>query len=211
MKNLIFIGAGDWALEVFSWLPQVSGYNIEWQFKGFLDKNPDALANVSYCSYPVIASEDAYEVEENDVFVCLVAKPSIRAAIIEKMLIKSAKFMNIIHPTVIFFNDVQLGVGTVISPYCVVSNNVKIGSHVSINLACTLGHDVVIGNCCQISSQCDLTGHVKVGQRVMMGSRVSIIPKVTIEDDAMIGAGSVVIRRVKANQSVFGNPAMNTL
>jgi sugar O-acyltransferase (sialic acid O-acetyltransferase NeuD family) len=211
MKNLIFIGAGDWALEVFSWLPQVQGYGTEWRFKGFLDKNSDALSNISFCPYPIITSEDIYEIEDNDVFVCLVAKPSVRTAIVEKMILKSAKFINLIHPTVLFFNNVQLGVGIVISPYCVVSNNVKIGNHVSINLACTLGHDVEIGDCCQISSQCDLTGHVKVGKRVMMGSRVSIIPKIKVYDDATIGAGSVVIRHVKAQQSVFGNPAMNIL
>ena len=207
MKNLIIIGAGDWGLEVWAWLEQAKGCNIEWQFKGFLDNNSNALENVHYCDAKILGSEDTYNVGENDVFVCTIANTIIKEKVSNKIIAKGGSFTNLIHQSVIFFKNVTLGKGIILSPNCIVSNSCVIGNHVSINLGCTLGHDVSIGDYCQINSQCDLTGHVKVGNRVFIGSSVAIIPKVKVGNNVKIGAGSVVLRSIKDDKSVFGNPA----
>jgi sugar O-acyltransferase (sialic acid O-acetyltransferase NeuD family) len=211
MKNLILIGAGDWGLEVWAWLENAKGYNIDWTFKGFLDQKGNAFENIQFCNAPILGSEDTYSPQENDVFVCTIANPNIKEEITNKILHKGGSFINLIHNSVIEFKNISLGKGIIISPYCVLSNNCKIGNHVSINLSCTLGHDVQIGNYCQINSQCDLTGHVKIGNKTFLGSRVSIIPKVVVEDEVKIGAGSVVLRRIKKGNSVFGNPAQSII
>lgn len=207
MKNLIIIGAGDWGLEVWAWLEQAKGFNTEWQFKGFLDNDLNALESISYCDAKILSSEDTYNIEENDVFVCTIANTIIKEKVSNKIIVKGGSFTNLIHQSVIFFKNITLGKGIILSPNCIVSNSCVIGNHVSINLGCTLGHDVSIGDYCQINSQCDLTGHVKVGNRVFIGSSVAIIPKVKVGNNVKIGAGSVVLRSIKDDKSVFGNPA----
>ena len=40
-----------------------------------------------------------------------------------------------------------------------------------------------------------------------MASSATILPRIKIGNDAIIGAGSVVVRNVEENTTVFGNPA----
>ena len=207
MKNLIIIGAGDWGIEVWAWLEQAKGFNTEWQFKGFLDNNLNALDGTHYCYAKILGSEDTYNVEENDVFVCTIADTVVKEKVTNKVIAKGGSFSNLIHQSVIFFKNITLGKGIVLSPNCIVSNNCTIGNHASINLNCALGHDVLIGDYCQINSQCNLAGHVKIGSRVFIGSSATIIPKVKIGNNVKIGAGSVVLRSIKDDKTVFGNPA----
>lgn len=207
MKNLIFIGAGDWSLEIWSWLKDAKGYGTEFTFKGFLDKNPNALVKFDFCKYEVLGNIDEYVIQRNDVFVCAIAKPDVKEIVTKIIVEKGGEFLNVIHKNVILFNNITFGKGIVISPNCVISNNCVLGDNVALNLSCTLGHDVNIGNYCQINSQCDLTGYVTLGEKVFLGSRVSLIPKVKVVDNVVIGAGSVVFRNIKNSGTYVGNPA----
>jgi sugar O-acyltransferase (sialic acid O-acetyltransferase NeuD family) len=206
MKKLILIGAGDWGLEIWSWLENAIGYGIKFELKGFLDQNPKALDKFDFCNFKILGNPDEYIPQIDDVFVCTIANPSNKELVINNILQKGGTFINLIHNSVIFFKNISLGSGIVISPNCVISNNCILGNHVSINLSCTLGHDVQIGDFCQINSQCDLTGYVKLGNKVFLGSRVTLIPNVNIQDNVLIGAGSVVFRNIKTSGTYVGNP-----
>ena len=70
MKNLILIGAGAWALEVWSWIKHAKGYGIEFTFKGFLSNNLNEIDDKEYCNGRIIDVIDEYEPKVNDVFVC---------------------------------------------------------------------------------------------------------------------------------------------
>lgn len=207
MKKLILIGAGDWGLEVWSWLENAKGYGTEFEFKGFIDQNPRALDKFVFCNSSILGSIDEYRPDVEDVFVCTIANPNDKELTTKKILIKGGSFINLIHNSVILFKNISFGNGIIISPNCVISNNCIIGNHVSINLSCTIGHDVEIGNYGQLNSQCDITGHVKLGNKIFLGSRVSIIPKVNIVDEVIIGAGSVVFRNIKSSGTFVGNPS----
>ena len=207
MNNLILIGAGAWGLEVWSWLENAIGYGSEFNFKGFLDTNLDAMDNKKYCNAKVIGSEDEYEIQKNDRFVITLGCVDVKKKIALKYQERGAKFINLIHSNSIFFKGITLGKGIVISPNCVVSNNSKIDHHVSVNLFSTIGHDTSIGSCSVISGHCDITGNVKLGENVFLGSRVSIVPKKKICDDVSIAAGSTVFKNIREPGSYLGNPA----
>jgi len=207
MKNLILIGAGDWALEIWSWVKEVKGYGTEFVFKGFLDKNPNALHKFNFCEYKVLGSVEDYVPIQNDVFVCTIGNPIVKEKVTITISEKGGEFINLVHKSVLLFNNITFGEGIVVSPNCVISNNCVLGNHVALNLCCTLGHDVIVGDYCQINSQCDLTGYVSLGQRVFLGSRVSLIPKVFVGNDVVLGAGSVVFRNIKKTGTYIGNPA----
>lgn len=46
-----------------------------------------------------------------------------------------------------------------------------------------------------------------IHEKVFIDSKATILPQKEIEQNSIIGAGSVVIRKVKSNTTVFGNPA----
>ena len=54
MKNLILIGAGAWALEVWSWVKNAKGYGTEFTFKGFLSNNLNEIDDKEYCNGRII-------------------------------------------------------------------------------------------------------------------------------------------------------------
>ena len=207
MKNLIFVGAGSWALEVWSWIENSHGYREDFIFKGFLDINPHALDDKKYCTDKILESELTYTPCSDDVFVCTISNVHKKKEIVDILTEKGAVFTNLIHKSVIFFKGINLGVGIIISPNCIVSNNTYIGDHVAINLGSTIGHDVKIGDFSIINSQTDLTGNVVIGSSVFLGSSVSIIPNVKIADFSIIGAGSIVYRNIKKSGTYIGNPA----
>ena len=207
MKQLIIIGAGDLGLEVWAWLEHAKGFNTEWQFKGFLDNNLNALAHVSYCDAKILGSEDTYVVEADDVFICAIGNTLVKEIVANKIITKGGIFTNLIHQSVIFFKQITLGKGIILSPNCLVSNSCIIGDQVFVNVGCTLGHDISIGNFCHINCQCDITGHSKIGNGVFIGSSVAIIPKVIIGNNVKIGAGSIVLNSVSDEKTIFGNPA----
>jgi len=208
MKKLVIIGASSWGIEIFSWLKNAQGFEKEWIFKGFLDDEKKDLSHIPFCPYPILATIDAYEPAQNDVFICAVGTPKDKKSVIERLQRNGQlEFINVIHQSVIIFPDVKLGHGIVLAPNVVISNSVKVGNHVAINIATSVGHNVEIADYCQISSNCDLTGFVRLGNEVFLGSSVTIIPHVEIGNQTSVGAGSVVLKKVGEGVTLFGNPA----
>ena len=207
MKNLILVGAGDWGLEVHSWIHESLQFGVEYVFKGFIDDNIEALNNSNLNSNLFLGSINTYVPESNDVFICVIANLNVKEKVVVNLLSKGAIFVNAYHKSVCFIGNSIIGSGVVLSPFVVVSNNCKIGNHIGINLFCSIGHDVVIGDFSQLSAHCDLTGHVHLGNSVFLGSRVSIIPNINIVSNSRIGAGAVVFRNIKTKGTYIGNPA----
>lgn len=211
MKNLILIGAGAWGLEVWSWLKDAKGYGEQFRFKGFLDSKLVQFDEEHFCQAPILGSASDYDIQADDVFVCTIGDPIAKRKLVSDMCMKGARFVNLIHKSAIEFENVNYGLGVIVSPNCVLSNNAVIKSHVSINLFCSIGHDAVIGEFSVLSSHCDVTGGVTIGDEVMLGSRVTIIPRLSIIDGAVLGAGAVIMRSIKQKGTYIGNPAMRLL
>lgn len=206
MKNLIIIGAGGFAREVLTWSRQCPEHGKQWQCKGFLDDNPLALSRFEV-DLPILGSPMSYVPQKDDVFICAIGKPEARRNCVTAISRAGGVFINIIHPTVVIAERAQLGTGIILFPYTIISCDTRIGDHSALYYRCCVGHDARIGAFCQLSSYCDVTGNVCLEEGVFMGSHASVLPSVHVEAGATIGAGSVVIRRVKAGQTVIGVPA----
>jgi len=55
----------------------------------------------------------------------------------------------------------------------------------------------------------DICGFAQIGEASYFGSGSRVLPHVKIGNHATIGAGSVVLRKVKDEDTVFGNPAVS--
>lgn len=179
---------------------------VEWQFKGFLDSRTDILKSYDYDA-PILAAPEDYIPVPDDLFVCALGVPNQVKHYCDLLLDRGARFTNIIHPTVVFGDNVKLGLGVILCPAAVVSCDVTIGNFVGVNIHVSVGHDVVIGDYCQINPNVSLGGRAVLKEEVSVGSNAVVLPNAIIECGAVIGAGSVVLRKVNAHQTVFGVPA----
>lgn len=206
MKQLLIIGASGFGRGTFDMAKHAVGYGTEFQLKGFLDINLHALDE--YPMYPkVISSEDEYQIQPDDVFICALGDVALKRKVIDKMTKRGAQFYSLIHEKAIVSPSAVVGEGTIIQPFVIVDAGVKVGGHCLLQAMSILGHDVSIGDYTRIDCQVMCVGGVQVGSGVTLHTSSVLNHKVVVEDNATVGACSFVIRKVKEGTLVAGNPA----
>ena len=177
--------------------------------KGFLEGNiPLQTGKYGIIPLPVIDNVLNYKIEENDVFVIAIANPVVKEQIAQIMIAHNAEFIKLIHNTAIISPSANIGMDFIACPYVMVSCNTVIQDHVMFNAYSSLGHDSIVGAYSSIMGHVDITGNAKVGTHTFWGSGARALPCAKIGNHALVGAGSVVLKKVKSNTTVFGNPAM---
>lgn len=205
-QDLIIINAGPFGREVFTWAEQAIQQGAKFAIKGFLDDRPDLLRGLDRYG-PILSSVEQYAPEPNDVFLCAVGEPITKRDYCNQILKKGGSFTTLIHPTAVIGPSVRIGAGSILCPFTQLSCDIEIGRFVTVGTFSCVGHDTTIGDYCQISDHCSINGRAAVNEGVFLGSHAVILPDARIGDWAFIGAGSVVLKRVKPNTKVFGNPA----
>ena len=204
MKNLIIIGVGSFAREIYKSAQNAVGFGSDWTIKGFLDGDVKLSAEAYQklpSDVPVLGDIDSYETEADDVFTCAINAVNVRKKLIEKILPRGANFINIIDRKSQILPSAKLGRGVLIGPESYVSDYVEIGDFSTANNHVLLGHDVRVGRFTVINMRATVSGNTIIGDEVFIGVSVSIAPKSRI--------GSVVIGEVPAGANFLGNPARN--
>jgi len=203
--NLVIIGAGGLAREIYDLALACCAHLPDFTIKGFLSIEQ---TNIEELGYPkIISNSTDYVIEEGDVFFCAIGSVLRRKNVVDDILNKGGKFINLIHPSAIISPSVKLGVGIAIKSYCVISSDVTIGDFTFLQSSVIMGHDVKIGKFCQINSFSFFAGYVQIGDCVTVNAGAKLIQNVKVEEEAVVGIGSVVLTKVKKGTTVFGSPA----
>lgn len=207
MKHLIIVGAGGWGREV-CWLAfSCEGYGTAFDIKGFVDDNPLALDGLG--SYPpILGSLNDYKIESDDVFAISLGNVDLKRKCAKIFIDKGAEFINLIHKSANVHYTAQLGKGVIVDSYVSISANCTVGDFVSFQRFADIGHDSVIGDYCMLSTFSFVGGHSTVGRCSQLATRATVLPGIHVGDHSIVGAGSVAIRNVKDNTTVFGVPAV---
>ena len=185
MKNLIIIGAGGMGREIFDLATICIGYNTEYVIKGFIDD---------------------YSTEQYYIFVCSIGDVVQKKKSIQLILDKGGEFISLIHP------DASIGRNSIIGKGCIILKNAYIGAeciigdYASIQISAVIGHDVKVGKYSRVDCLVVCVGGTELKEEVTVHTSSVINHKVIVERNAQVGACSFVIRRVKENTTVFGNP-----
>ena len=207
MKKLIIIGAGGMGREIYDLATRCKGFNKEYLIKGFLDDSMDPRQTDD--SYPpVINKIDDYIIESDDVFVCSIGNVSIKKNIIELICAKGGKFISLIHPNAFIGNNAKIGKGCIVLQNATIGVDAEVGDYVLVQISAIIGHDTIIGDFSRIDCFAICVGGVVIQRQVTLHTAAIINHNVHVGMNSIIGAGSFVIRKVKENTTVFGNPAV---
>ncbi len=203
--NLVIIGAGGLAREVYDLAISIYGKNANFQVKGFLSDGPSNIEKMGYP--PVLGKVAEYKIEANDVFFCAIGNVNDRKRTVEVIQNKGGNFINLIHESVIISPSAKIGQGVAIKANCTIASDCTIGNFTYIQGTVILGHDVIIGDYCQVNSFTFFAGYTQIGHCCTINAGAKFIQNVKVGNNSIVGMGSVVLKNVEPNTTVFGSPA----
>ena len=201
MKNLVILGAGGLAREVYDLANYCYGNDPDFKIRGFLSDGPSNIESYGYP--PVLSTVNSYEIKHDDVFVSGIGNVMDRKKVVEIILKKGGQFINLIHPSVVISPSVRLGTGIAIKAFSVLASNVTIGDFTFLQSSTICGHDVNIGNFCHVNSFSFFAGCVTVDDLVTINAGTRIVQSRHIGQCSVIGMGSVVIKDVPEGVKVL--------
>lgn len=206
MKHLLIIGARGWGREVYDIAKACVEAGAGFVIKGFLDDKIEAL-NGDDNYPPVIGPVETYNIQRDDVFICALGDVNYKKQYADIILKKGGEFISLVHPTAVIGTNARIGKGCVVGAFANLSNDTRIGDFVTVSIRAGMGHDTTIGDYSHIGGNSCISGFVTIGDSVTMHPGCVVVPHRKIGDYSIIGTGSVVLSNVKANTTVFGNPA----
>jgi len=106
---------------------------------------------------------------------------------------------------VIISQGAYIGSNTVVSAG--LAGETRILEYAQIDADCHIHHDCQLDKNTTICSNVTMGGFVHIGEDSFIGIGAQIKNRITIGKNTIIGMGSVVIRNVEDNKTVYGNPA----
>ena len=202
---VLIYGAGDLGRELLSWIRSDNATNFN--PIGFIDDTIDFLTQDDLTGLNVGPLKIMSLLHPGTRTIVAVGSGQGRMSIRKKLQDTNLLIEKYIHCSVILGERVTIGEGSIILPGTIITCDVTIGKLVLINCSCNIGHDVQIDDYSTLLGNNSVNGSVSVGACATLGSRSTILPNVKIGINATVGIGSVVLRTVGSNSTVFGVPA----
>lgn len=197
-QSLIILGAGGFAKEVLSWVPQ-----NKYEVKAFYSDAP--VRTKELMGVRII---DDLRGMHGWHFIVAVGDPRTREKLwreaVDHGLIPCDP---IIHPSAVVGMDCKIGAGSIICPMAVVTANVRIGRAFILNLAATIGHDCRVDDFVTVSPGANVSGNVWLCDYAYIGTNSAIREKIHVDVAAVVGMGAIVVKDVPRGVTVVGNPA----
>ena len=205
-KKLYVIGARGFGRDFIGWCRMTPGLLDKYDLSGFLDDDNAILDG--YEGYPpIVGTAETFVPRANDVFFCAMGNVAPRIKYTKMILERGGKFDTFIAPSAKVAASAKIGIGCFIWNNVVICANTEIGNHVVCQNNAVVGHDTKIGDYSILDEGVACCGFVTIGEKTAVHTGAKIAPHVRIGSNVMVGIGSIVIRDVENEQSVFGNPA----
>jgi len=206
MKKVVIVGAAGFGREVLEIFKEQNKKNKIWDILGFIDDNKN-LHNNMINGLKVLGDINWFKNNRGVECVVAIGEPEVKKKVVEKLKKIGVSFCNIIHPSVIMSEFVELGEGVIICAGNILTVNIKIKNHVIINPNCTIGHITSIDDYCTINPSVNINGGNHIHQGVYIGTNAATIQNIKIGSWSIIGGGAIVIDDIPDNVVAVGVPA----
>ncbi len=144
--------------------------------------------------------------------VLAIASSTVREALAERCAADGVQPWAVTAANVVQMDDVELGVGAVLSPFVTITSNVRIGRHFHANLYSYVEHDCVVGDFVTFAPGVHCNGNVVIEDHAYIGTGAILKQgqpgkPLVIGRGAVVGMGAVVTKSVAPGATVVGNPA----
>ncbi len=208
MKDLVIIGTGGMAREIYGAIKASNDLAPQYEVQGFVDMEMTGLDVID--GLKVIYSESELAQLDKPLAVVIGLADCIKRASIAKQLRDTVNlsFPSIIHPSAIYSPElVNIGQGCFVAAGVVMSPGVDLEAFALVNILASLAHDVQVGSYSVINPHANISGAVNLGKRVLIGASAVVHQGLKLADDSTLGMGAVLTRNTVENASYFGNPA----
>jgi len=144
---------------------------------------------------------------------CLaIASSSVRERLAQRCATVGVALFEARAANVVIMDDVEIGVGAVLSPFVTLTSNIRIGRCFHANLYSYVEHDCVIGDFVTFAPGVKCNGNVVIEDHAYIGAGAILRQgqpgdPLVIGRGAIIGMGAVVTKSVAPGMTVVGNPA----
>lgn len=194
MKNIVFVGAGGLAKELYYYLQsEISlGKLVDTTIKGFVDFDKENFDKLNLDDNLYLGCDDSFQYADDDYALIAIGDMKIRNKVIAKLESNSVNFYTFIHSTAYISPDAVIGKGVIVSPYAMINVSAKVEDHCMINTYSSVAHDCILGRGSVLSSYCTINGDVTTGENLFMGTRSTILLGKTIGKNCTISAHTCV-------------------
>ena len=205
MKNIIIIGAGGLAKELYAYIKDYikKGFINDITIKGFLVDYVEHYDNLNV-PVPYLGKIRSYKFCHDDYCVVAIGENPGRQQVLKILIDKEANFYSYIHSSCFISDSSSIDEGVTICPFSIVNADADIGKHCLINIYCSIGHDAVLGDFGILSPYSTINGRAKAGINLYMGTKATIHPDIVIGDNCIISAHSYV-KTNKGNNYILHN------
>jgi len=154
------------------------------------------------------AAQARHDYSDNDLGVVVaIGDCAARTRIATELERQNFKLLTLIHPAATVAQSARVSAGTVVMAGAIINADVAIGKNVIVNTGAILEHDCVIEDGAHICPGVRLGGGASIGSQTWIGIGAIIKDRVRVGSGSIVGAGSLVLKDVPDNITVYGSPA----
>jgi acetyltransferase-like isoleucine patch superfamily enzyme len=197
--DLLILGVGPHALEVFDIAERVNRGSAIWNVVGFAVASGESTGG-SVRGLPVLSWIDAQSRFPEARLIPEFEWP-------RKGELPKDRLATLIDPSVFVASTAQVGRGCVIYPNCFIGAHARIGDLLFSLANTVVNHNDIIEDGVTLTSGVMLAGDVHVESDCYLGQGCTVREMLTIGRGSLIGMGAVVRHNVPPNSVMVGNPA----
>lgn len=126
---------------------------------------------------------------------------------IAKAKIAGFRLISVAHPSAQIMAGASIGQNCIFLPNAFIGYKSEICDGVILNTGASIDHHCYVDECVSIDPGVVVAGNTSIGKFSKIHSGATIINGIKIGNNVVVGAGSLVIRDVKSNVTVYGVPA----